>query len=108
MDKDIWYLDNFDFYKILCPYKLEDHLQKNPNDVLNKNEFLFMEKDPCKEIILIDCGKVKIGHYDQEGNFVTGKRGDPTHNDSYLFMTFKRHYLLINSLSFVSLSCFLF
>jgi CRP-like cAMP-binding protein len=26
-----------------------------------------MESDPCKEIILIDQGKVKIGHYDVEG-----------------------------------------
>ncbi len=68
MKKEIWYLDNFNFYKILCPYKLEDHVKKNPNDILRKNQFLFMEKDPCKEIILIDKGKVKLGHYDIEGN----------------------------------------
>lgn len=67
MHKDIWYLDHFDFYKILCPYKMEDHIKKNPNTVFNKHEFLFMEKDPCDEIILIDKGKVKIGHYDENG-----------------------------------------
>lgn len=68
MEDEIWYLDNFDFYNILCPYKMEDHLKEKPNDTLKKNEFLFMEQDPCSEIILIDKGKVKIGHYDQEGN----------------------------------------
>lgn len=68
MKKQVWYLDNFDFHKILCPYKLEDYEKTNPKDILKKNEFLFMEKDPCKEIILIDTGKVKIGHYDHEGN----------------------------------------
>ena len=68
MEDEIWYLDNFDFYNILCPYKMEDHLKQKPNDTLKKNEFLFMEQDPCSEIILIDKGKVKIGHYDQDGN----------------------------------------
>ncbi len=68
MEDEIWYLDNFDFYNILCPYKMEDHLKEKPNDTLKKHEFLFMEQDPCSEIILIDKGKVKIGHYDQDGN----------------------------------------
>ena len=68
MEDEIWYLDNFDFYNILCPYKMEDHLKQKPNETLKKNEFLFMEQDPCSEIILIDKGKVKIGHYDQDGN----------------------------------------
>ena len=68
MNEDIWYFDDFDFNKILCPYKLEDHIKKKPNEILQKNEFLFMEQDPCQDIILIDKGKVKIGHYDEEGN----------------------------------------
>lgn len=68
MKNDFWYLENFDFYKILCPFKLEDHIKTNPLKAFQKHDFLFMEKDPCKEIILIDQGKVKIGHYDAEGN----------------------------------------
>lgn len=68
MKKDIWYLDEFDFHQILCPYKMEDYKQSKPNDVLKKNEFLFMENDPCTDIILIDKGKVKVSHYDNEGN----------------------------------------
>ena len=68
MENKIWYLENFDFYKILCPFKLEDHVKKHPNKVFHKHEFLFMERDPCQDIILIDKGKVKIGHYDHQGN----------------------------------------
>ncbi len=68
MGNEIWYLKDFDFYKILCPYKLEDHLNKHPNKVFHKHEFLFMEEDLCQDIILIDKGKVKIGNYDHEGN----------------------------------------
>jgi len=67
MKKDIWYLEDFDFHQILCPYKLEDHVQKNPNSVLKKHEFLFMEEDLCQDIILIDRGKVKVGHYTEKG-----------------------------------------
>lgn len=65
---NIWYLDDFNFYKILCPYKYEDHLKTTPLSCYNKQQFLFMENDPAREIILIDRGKVKIGHYDTEGN----------------------------------------
>ena len=68
MKDQIWFLENFDFYKILCPFKLEDHLKTNPLNVYGKHDFLYMEKDPCKEIILIDKGKVKIGQYDLQGN----------------------------------------
>ncbi len=68
MNKDIWYLDNFDFYKILCPFKLEDHVKKQPPKVYHKHNFLFMEEDLCNDIILIDNGKVKVGNYDEKGN----------------------------------------
>jgi CRP-like cAMP-binding protein len=68
--KDLWYLDNFDFYKILCPYKYEEHVQRHPNQCLKKHEFLFFEKDAAREIILIDRGKVKLGQYDQDGTEV--------------------------------------
>ncbi len=68
MDKSVWYFEDFNFYEILCPYKVEDHLKKNPPNVYSKRDFLFMEKDFVREIFLIDCGKVKVGQYDEEGN----------------------------------------
>lgn len=68
MGKDIWYLEQLDFYEILCPYKLEDHINKNPSSVYRKHEFLFMEDELAREILLIDRGKVKVGNYDEHGN----------------------------------------
>lgn len=68
MKKEFWYLKDFDFYEIICPYKLEDHVKKHPNNVYRKNDFLFMEDEVCKDIFLIDCGKVKVGQYDEKGN----------------------------------------
>jgi hypothetical protein len=34
------------------------------------------------------------GYYDENGNFITGQRGDPTHNDSYMTMTLTYSYVL--------------
>ena len=68
MEKDIWYMDGLDFNRILCPYKYEKYVKEKPPIILKKNEFLFFEDDPVQEIILIDAGKVKIGHYDRDGN----------------------------------------
>ena len=47
---------------------MERHQKKHPNHFFKKGDFLFMEDDPCHDIILIETGKVKIGHYDDEGN----------------------------------------
>lgn len=68
MENDIWSLKNFDFYKILCPYKYEEYVKHHPPHKYHKHEFLFHAEDPAREIILIDHGKVKTGHYDPEGN----------------------------------------
>lgn len=40
------------------------------------------------------------GWTNAEGDFVTGKRGDPAHNDSYLFMTFTYSYVIRGKSSF--------
>lgn len=68
MRSNIWYLKDFDFLEILCPYKLEDHLKKHPLNTFDKSDFLFMEEDYCQHLILIYRGKVKIGQYSAEGN----------------------------------------
>lgn len=67
MTNHVWYLDNFDFYKILCPFKYEENANRHPLKVLHKHDFLFQEDDPARDIILIDQGKVKVGHYDGFG-----------------------------------------
>jgi CRP-like cAMP-binding protein len=43
-------------------------VQQVPNLCFKKHDFLFFEKDAARDIILIDRGKVKLGHYDAVGN----------------------------------------
>jgi CRP-like cAMP-binding protein len=68
MNKGVWFLEEVNLYDILCPYKYADHLKNHPLSAYNRNDFLFMEGDPTKEIFLVASGKVKVGCYDQEGN----------------------------------------
>jgi CRP-like cAMP-binding protein len=68
MQNQVWYLDNFDFYQVLCPYKFKEHLEKHPTKSYPKGTFLFMQDEPAKDIFLIDRGKVKVGNYDDLGN----------------------------------------
>ncbi len=67
-EKSIWFFEEVDLYDILCPYKYNDHVKHHPLNCLNKNDFLFMEGDPAREIFLVADGKVKVGFYDNEGN----------------------------------------
>lgn len=67
-EKNIWYFEEVDLYDILCPYKYNDHLKQHPLNCFNKNDFLFMEGDPAREIFLVADGKVKVGYYDNSGN----------------------------------------
>lgn len=68
MNKGIWFFEEVNLYDILCPYKYNDHLKYHPLDCYNRNDFLFMEGDPAREIYLIAKGKVKVGCYDTDGN----------------------------------------
>ena len=70
MQSDLWYLEELDFYNILCPNKLAAHLDRHPVQVLRRDEFLFRSKDPCDELILIHRGIVKLVNYDPEGQEV--------------------------------------
>lgn len=68
MGKEIWYFEDIDLYNILCPNKLDKHLETYPYIKFNKGDFVFMQQDNAQEIYLIAEGKVKIGQYHGDGN----------------------------------------
>jgi len=68
MEKQIWYFEDVDLYKILCPYKMAAHLKHHPYSRYGKNDFLFLPDEIASEIYLVADGKVKVGYYDDEGN----------------------------------------
>ncbi len=67
MEKQVWYFENIDLYNILCPYKMNRHIESHPYTKFNKGDFIFLPDDLANEIYLVADGKVKIGYYDFEG-----------------------------------------
>lgn len=67
---NIWYLENVNLFKILCPHKYRDYKDCHAFNYYNKSDYVYFEEDSSNKVYLIDKGKVKIGYYTEEGNEV--------------------------------------
>ncbi len=67
---NIWYLENVNLFKILCPHKFKEYKDCHTFNRYNKNEYVYFEEDASNKVYLIDKGKVKIGYYTEDGNEV--------------------------------------
>ncbi|MEN7550367.1 Crp/Fnr family transcriptional regulator [Rapidithrix thailandica] len=67
-NRAIWYFEDVDLYKLLCPHKLKDFKEEHKFYHLKKNEFVYFQNDPSNCIYMIAKGRVKIGSYSEEGN----------------------------------------
>ena len=65
--KSIWYLEDIELFKLLCPHKYSEFLRKNGYDIYNKNDYIYFEEDCSNKIFLIDQGKVKLGYHTYDG-----------------------------------------
>ncbi|BDC99428.1 Crp/Fnr family transcriptional regulator [Persicobacter psychrovividus] len=66
-DSQIWYLEEVDLFKILCPRKAAMMDEKHSLNEFAKDAFIYMEEDPSDQIYLIAQGRVKIGGYTADG-----------------------------------------
>lgn len=68
MDKQaVWYCDNIDLRKVLCPPKLKKY-SKTHNTCFGQGDLIYLEKESAKQLYLVQKGKVKIVSYDDNGN----------------------------------------
>ncbi|MBI9042564.1 Crp/Fnr family transcriptional regulator [Lutibacter sp.] len=63
----LWYLENVNLFKILCPHKYGAYKDCHNFHNYNKLDYVYFEKDASNKVFLIDKGKVKIGYYTEEG-----------------------------------------
>tara|TARA_R110001632_G_scaffold36869_4_gene93126 strand:- start:2156 stop:2842 length:687 start_codon:yes stop_codon:yes gene_type:complete len=70
MNSTLWYLDDVNLFKILCPHKYPVYTQEHSFDLYKKSDYIYIEKDTANKIYLIDSGKVKIGYYTEDGDEV--------------------------------------
>ena len=66
----IWYLENIDLFKILCPHKYGRFKDGHNFNVYQKKDYIYFEQDASRKVYLIDRGKVKIGYFTEEGREV--------------------------------------
>lgn len=63
----MWYLDNIDLYEILCPHKVKGYADKH-FICHNKNDIIYNQSTPDRNVYLISKGKVKVVNYSEDGN----------------------------------------
>ena len=66
----IWYFDDVNLFKILCPHKYPAYTENHALSIYKKSDYIYFEEDSANKIYLIDKGKVKIGYYTEDGEEV--------------------------------------
>ena len=68
--RSIWVLEDVNLFSMLCPHKFKAY--KNDHDFHNfkKEDYIYFQEDSANKVYLIEKGKVKIGHYTEEGDEV--------------------------------------
>lgn len=66
-ESNIWYLENVDLFKFICPTKMGKADMSELVMTFKKGEFIYFPDQPSKEVFLLEKGRVKIGSYSEEG-----------------------------------------
>jgi len=64
----IWFLENVNLFKILCPHKFSAYKDSHKFNLYTRSDYIYFEKDASTKVYLIEKGKVKLGYYTEEGN----------------------------------------
>jgi CRP/FNR family cyclic AMP-dependent transcriptional regulator len=66
----LWYFESVNLYNVLCPHKVKTMGDKHQFVRYKKGQFVYMPDDTCSHIYLIVDGRVKLGHYLDDGKEV--------------------------------------
>jgi CRP/FNR family cyclic AMP-dependent transcriptional regulator len=67
----LWYFESVDLYKILCPHKVKRMHEIHKFITFKRDQFIYMTDDPASHVYLVASGRVRVGHYLDDGNEVT-------------------------------------
>jgi CRP-like cAMP-binding protein len=68
--KSLWFFDDVNLFKVLCPHKFKSYKAGHDFDAYKKKDYIYFEEDSANKVYLIEKGKVKIGYYSEEGDEV--------------------------------------
>lgn len=66
----LWYFESVNLYHLLCPHKVKKMGDKHEFIHYKKDQFIYMPDDAASHIYLIVEGRVRIGHYLEDGKEV--------------------------------------
>lgn len=66
----LWYFEDVDLFNILCPHKIKELAERHSFNYFKKNAFIYFPEEQARHIYMIAAGRVKIGHYTEEGKEV--------------------------------------
>jgi CRP-like cAMP-binding protein len=66
----LWYFESVDLYDVLCPHKVKVMGDKHTFHHFKKDDFIFFPNEPASHIYMIAEGRVRIGHYLDDGKEV--------------------------------------
>jgi len=66
----LWFFEEVNLFKILCPHKFKAYKQDHNFDAYKKQDYIYFEEDSSNKVFLIEKGKVKIGYYKDDGTEV--------------------------------------
>ena len=68
--KSLWFFDDVNLFKVLCPHKLKNYKNDHNFDHYKKKDYIYFQADAANKVYLIEKGKVKIGYYTEDGDEV--------------------------------------
>jgi len=66
----LWYFESVDLYRILCPHKVKTMGEIHEFITYKKDQFIYIPEDSATHIYMVVNGRVKIGHYLENGDEV--------------------------------------
>ncbi len=66
----LWYFESVNLYNVLCPHKTKTMAEKHTFTEFKKDEFIYFQEEKATHIYMIATGRVKIGHYLDDGKEV--------------------------------------
>jgi CRP/FNR family transcriptional regulator, cyclic AMP receptor protein len=65
--KSLWFFDDVNLFKVLCPHKFKAYKTNHDFDAYKKKDYIYFEEDSANKVYLIEKGKVKLGYYSENG-----------------------------------------
>jgi CRP/FNR family transcriptional regulator, cyclic AMP receptor protein len=66
----LWYFESVDLYDILCPHKVKSMAERHTFNYFKKDQFIYFPEEQAQYIYMIAEGRVRIGHYLDDGKEV--------------------------------------